>query len=132
MIVLVKLFAGQVFSFPAFHHSIYINHILPYRWFCFRQYRFRQASLLFHDKFIQKEPHQFCMAGITDGFIIQRIHFSLQGFTKRSQSATGTKGFKLLPFDVDQFNSIQRGNHFPDTIVNNLGIIDIFIDNTGR
>ena len=70
------------------------------------------------------------MPGVTHGLVVQCIYLTFKCFTHGSKPTRCTKSLKLFSTNVNFFKSIKRRNHFTDSIMNYLTVIDVLIYHT--
>ncbi len=77
---------------------------------------------------MEKEVHQFHMAGVAHGFIVDIVDFTQIGFAHGAQPARGGERFELHAINIKRFEPLHGGDPFALTLFNHFTIIEIFID----
>ncbi len=128
----VKLLAGELAVLPAFYHGIDIDDVFLHGWLGLGQDLLDEFAFVFQDELVQQKPHEFGVTGVADGLVVERVHAALVGFAHGSQSARGGEGFEFLALNVDDLGAVQRRDGLADAVVDDLGVVDVLVDDTRR
>ncbi|EGE55823.1 hypothetical protein RHECNPAF_850064 [Rhizobium etli CNPAF512] len=91
-----------------------------------------ECALVAHQELMEEEVHQLHMAGVTHGLVVEIVDLAEHGVAHGAKPARGGEGFELDAADIDRLMPFHRRDQLAHTALDDLAIIQIFVDDAFR
>ena len=120
--------AREASLFLSLDRGVHKYHVLIDRRQGIAQQFVGQVALVAKIKFVQQEPHEFTVAGVTHGFVVEFLHLAKVGFTHRPQPTRGGERLQHEAVNQDNLQAFKRRYHLRVPVADHFAIVDVFVD----